>query len=655
MKLKSIKAIPFEVFREESRVRWKVTVKEPVVEGERFLVVDFLENESCTAHKRVTPSFRIVCGKKSREVKGINQEGRVSDGVLHSLYRYNQDYILISEREEKALARFLGKDREDTGNHQIDNLSQWASRTKEEMKRREKQKRGELMDEDYRLCPEALPEGLIDYIRREVLPKDHTLVYKRGDVRGTCFVCGRQVRARSKRFAQGMRVNCPECGAEVFCVLENSRAFNASFVENIIAAQKGTDGETVFFRQWMLRRDPTAQWDRIDDFLQENVRYAVRGKKTAKWQKEAKENYFMHSERYRLKEWTRWGDNSIYDGSYFFYDGGIEETLQGTLMQYADLKGYLEENTRRSKNAVHFLEYHAKYPVMEFLWKGGYHGIIHEKVWGMTKENRNAIRWQREQLRECFRFPIRLLKLKKPQNWTLDDIAKLSALWESRGNSLTEKEVIALFESCIEASSIKRALPYAGVLKILHYIEKQAGEPCYIRGEAGIYRDYLRECEQLGLDLREKEILFPKNLREAHNRTTAQIEFEKNKADQEKFQKAVEKLEKFAWQKGELFIRPARAQEELQYEGTALHHCVGSYAKRMANGETAIFFVRRAEEPDKPYFTLELQNKRVLQCRTEHNSSYEREPEIKAFVDEWLEKIVAKGGNKKKKAKEAAA
>lgn len=655
MKLKSIKAIPFAAFGEESGVRWKVTVKEPVVEGERLLVVDFLSNDSCTAYRREQRSFRIACGKKSREVKGINQEGRVSDGVLQSLYRYNQDYILISEREEKALARFLGKGREDTGNHQIDNLSKWVKQTKEEMKRREKQKRGELMDEDYRLCPEALPEGLIDYIRREVLPKDNTLVYKRGNVRGTCFVCGRQVRASNKRFVQGMRVNCPDCGAEVFCVLENSRAFNASFVENIIAAQKGTDGETVFFRQWILRRDPTAQWDRIEDFLQENVRYAVRGRKTAKWQKEYKENNFWNCERYRLREWIRWGDNSIYDGSYFFYDRGIEETLQGTLMQYADLKGYLEEHTRRSKNAVHFLEYHAKYPVMEFLWKAGYHGIVHEKVWGMKKENRNAIRWKREKLRECFRFPLRLLKLKEPQDWTLNDAAKLNTLWEGRGNSLTEKEIHALFCSDVEVKTIKQALPYAGVLKILHYIEKQAGESCYIRGEAGIYRDYLMECEQLGLDLREKEILFPKNLREAHNRTMAQVEFEKNKVDQEKFQKAVEKLEKYAWQKGELFIRPAKAQEELKDEGKALHHCVAGYAKRMANEETAIFFVRRAAEPDKPYFTLELQNKRVIQCRTEHNSSYEWEPEIKAFVDEWIEKIVAKGGNQKKKAKEDAA
>lgn len=44
-------------------------------------------------------------------------------------------------------------------------------------------------------------------------------------------------------------------------------------------------------------------------------------------------------------------------------------------------------------------------------------------------------------------------------------------------------------------------------------------------------------------------------------------------------------------------------------EGQALHHCVGGYALRMAEGKTAIFFIRLAEEPDRPYYTLELQGK----------------------------------------------
>lgn len=42
MNLKKIQAMPFAPFHEESGVRWRVTVKEPVVDGERLLVVDFL-------------------------------------------------------------------------------------------------------------------------------------------------------------------------------------------------------------------------------------------------------------------------------------------------------------------------------------------------------------------------------------------------------------------------------------------------------------------------------------------------------------------------------------------------------------------------------------------------------------------------------------
>lgn len=653
MNLKKIKAMQFAAFKEESRVRWKVTVKEPVVDGERILVVDFLSNDGCNAYHREQYSFRIVCGKKSREVKGINYEGKVSDGVLQSLYGYSGDYVLISEREEKALARFLGKDGKKTGNHQIDSMARWVRRTKEEMKKRERQKRGELMDEDYRLCPEALPDGLIDYIRREVLPRDRTLIYKKGNVIGTCFQCGRQVRANGRRFVQGYIISCPDCGKMVRCVLDGSSVFDANYIENIVAVQKGTDGETVFFRQWLLHRDQTAQWEHIEEFLHETVRYAIRGKKTAKWQKEAKDNYFMHCERYCLEEWTRWGDNRIYDGEYYFYSGGVTEALAGTVMQYADLQGYLADE-KQYKNPIYFLEYHAKYPVIEFLWKAGYHNIVHEKICGATKENREAIYWQRKNLKDCFQFPLRLLKLKNPEDWSMDDIETLNNIWAERGNRLTEKEVIAIFQSGIDVKMIRQALPHAGAIKILNYIEKQAVESCFVRTETMVYRDYLQECEKLQLDLNRKEILFPKDLRAAHNRTMEQIKFEQNKADQEKFEKAVEGLEKFAWKNGNFIIRPARAQEELQHEGTALHHCVGGYIKRMAEGETAIFFIRMSSDPDRPFYTLELKKKKVIQCRTLNNKSYEQDPEIKAFVDAWMKKVVMKGGNKKK-AKEAAA
>lgn len=662
MNLKKIQAMPFAPFHEESKVRWKVTVKEPVVDGERLLVVDFLENLSCTAYRRDMPSFRIVCAKKSKEVKGINHEGRIQQKVLNCfstpMWWYNE-YVLISPREEEALRRFLKAEK--TENHQMDNLCKWIKQTRQEMKKRSMEKRGELMDEDYRLCPEALPEGLIDYIRREVLPEDRVIIYKRGNVNGICTVCGTQVHARGRRFTQSAYATCPNCGARVICVLEDGCAFAANYIENIVAVQKGTDGETVFFRQWLLHRDNSARWEHIEDFLQETVRYAIRGNKTAKWQKQGKESYYMRTERYELDEWTRWQDNRIYDGSYFFYPTGIEEALSGTAMQYADLEGYLEERGH-NKNPIYFLEYHARYPVIEFLWKAGYRNIVHNRIFGMDRENRNAILWERKKLKECFKFPLRILKLMPPEEWSLNDIQRVNDLWEKYGGKVTDTEIRLVLQSKVDIQLWSRATTYANAGRILKYIKNQTDKrkeknpdkrSISQNDTAQAYRDYLQECEQLHLDLHDKEILFPKDLTAAHNRTMEQVKFEKNKADQEKFQKAVEKLEKFAWGEGEFFIRPAREQMELTAEGKALHHCVGGYIKRMAEGETAIFFLRKVSEPDKPFYTLELQKKRVIQCRTEHNTSYDRNPDVKNFVDMWMEKVVKKGGNKK--AKEAAA
>ena len=662
MNLKKIQAMPFAPFHEESKVRWKVTVKEPVVDGERLLVVDFLENLSCTAYRRDMPSFRIVCAKKSKEVKGINHEGRIQQKVLNCfstpMWWYNE-YVLISPREEEALRRFLKAEK--TENHQMDNLCKWIKQTRQEMKKRSMEKRGELMDEDYRLCPEALPEGLIDYIRREVLPEDRVIIYKRGNVNGICTVCGTQVHARGRRFTQSAYATCPNCGARVICVLEDGCAFAANYIENIVAVQKGTDGETVFFRQWLLHRDNSARWEHIEDFLQETVRYAIRGNKTAKWQKQGKESYYMRTERYELDEWTRWQDNRIYDGSYFFYPTGIEEALSGTAMQYADLEGYLEERGH-NKNPIYFLEYHARYPVIEFLWKAGYRNIVHNRIFGMDRENRNAIPWERKKLKECFKFPLRILKLMPPEEWSLNDIQRVNDLWEKYGGKVTDTEIRLVLQSKVDIQLWSRATTYANAGRILKYIKNQTDKrkeknpdkrSISQNDTARAYRDYLRECEQLHFDLHDREILFPKDLVAAHDRTMEQVEFEKNKADQEKFQKAVEKLEKFAWSEGEFFIRPAREQMELTAEGKDLHHCVGGYIRDMAEGETAIFFLRKVSEPDKPFYTLELQKKRVIQCRTEHNASYDRNPDVKNFVDMWMEKVVKKGGNKK--AKEAAA
>lgn len=645
MTLKEIKKQPFQTFAEESQVRWKIEVKEPVVNGERLLVVDFLRNKNNSVYNVSKSSFRLICAKKGKWVQAVSAKGEKMNEVFYRLSWAKRDYVLISEKEEKRLQRFAGIEK--TGNHQLDNLEEWATETREEMKRREREKRGEFQDDDYLICPEALPEGLVDFIRRVILPRDKVLLYKKGNVKGLCYQCGHEVRATYQRFTQYSLVYCPHCGTRVTCILESSNAYKTDRVGNVIALQKGTDGETVFFRQWAIMRDPTARWEKVEPFLKEIARYAVRGRKTAKWLKEAKEQYYLQSERYDLPEWTKKQGNQAYDYGGYFYGEDANAVLRGSRMQYAPLEEYLQDEGRDPRL---FLTYFAKYPVMEFLWKGGYRKAVHQRINGMDRKMSNAIYWERGKLKDCFKFPLHFLKIQPPEKWTLAGIAEMNALWKNSGGMLTEKDASAVIENGIDEELIKDAMKYASAGKIAGYIKKQAEKKT---GGMIAYRDYIQECEQLNLDLTQKEILFPANLNAAHERTMAQVNFEKNKAEQEKFEKVVSKLEKFSWAQDGFIIRPAREQIELTAEGQALHHCVGGYIKRMANGETAIFFLRKKENPDEPFFTLELRNKRVIQCRTDHNRSYESEPDVKAFVDMWIKKVVEKGGVKR--VKEAAA
>ena len=153
------------------------------------------------------------------------------------------------------------------------------------------------------------------------------------------------------------------------------------------------------------------------------------------------------------------------------------------------------------------------------------------------------------------------------------------------------------------------------------------------------YQDYLEECVTLALDLDDESVLFPADLYAAHQRTISMVRHKANELEREKFAEVSRKLQKHAWENGEYLIRPAASQEELIAEGKALHHCVGGYASRMAKGETAIFLIRKKEEPDKPFYTLEWKNKQVVQCRTTNNQTYTLDESVSAFVSDWVKRM----------------
>lgn len=189
-----------------------------------------------------------------------------------------------------------------------------------------------------------------------------------------------------------------------------------------------------------------------------------------------------------------------------------------------------------------------------------------------------------------------------------------------------------------EVERVSQEQPPELFWKIMNYT-RQAGRD-YIT-----LRDYWAMANTLEMDLDNQQVRWPKDLKGAHDRVTKEYKKRKTKILTEAFEKRRQELELLAWHCNGLLIRPCATQEEMNNEGKLLHHCVSRYAEDHAMGKTAIFFIRLESEPEKPFFTLEWdeKNHRVLQNRGNHNCA--RTPEVELFEKMWLDWMANRGRN----------
>lgn len=75
---------------------------------------------------------------------------------------------------------------------------------------------------------------------------------------------------------------------------------------------------------------------------------------------------------------------------------------------------------------------------------------------------------------------------------------------------------------------------------------------------------------------------------------------------------------------------------EIAEEGIELHHCVGSYIRDVAYGNTNILFIREKTNLSKPFFTVEIdKNNKVRQIHGFGNRNVSTEPGLQDFIDKW--------------------
>lgn len=120
--------------------------------------------------------------------------------------------------------------------------------------------------------------------------------------------------------------------------------------------------------------------------------------------------------------------------------------------------------------------------------------------------------------------------------------------------------------------------------------------------------------------------------------------------DEKKQEKLEETIMRRGWKEYEMetegmLIRLPREVGEIREEGHALHHCVAGYIDRMIEGKTCILFIRRKEAPEKQYYTIEVKEGKIMQCRGKNNR--EMTTEVKEFVSLFEKKKLSKAMERK--------
>lgn len=125
----------------------------------------------------------------------------------------------------------------------------------------------------------------------------------------------------------------------------------------------------------------------------------------------------------------------------------------------------------------------------------------------------------------------------------------------------------------------------------------------------------------------------------------------KNLEYNEQYQSVYQKLVPFEFEDENYRIIVPKKVEELDFEGLALHHCVGTYKGVIAEGVEVVLFLRKKDEPDKPYYTIDIDTEGYIrQIHCKYNGNLQDDPDcdqLVNFLDKWAD---AKSGMVNKKS-----
>ena len=619
------------------------------ISGQRILVLYIYQSENILAGS-IKPRWVMFHSRDDFATLSFRENAKATwqCSTLDSLDRiggFDSKCAFYRQQDETRVARFCKCER---GAISVLGYLQRLISRHRELERKWKKQRAII--ERMKYVP-VLPRDLKGFIHREVMPQYTFYDYQRkGPERAFCTACRHEVSiAAAKHNASG---TCPRCKKKITFKSRGKRG--RIFDRATVQVLQKAEGNGLVLRIIKVYRS-FADSDIPNHFeIWENARQFITLSSSGQCSVDA--YYYHYKAGYDLTPWCngyrpvfdRWKYNFTADMSGVLYQRNLSDTLKDTPWAYSQLEAF--SGIASFSGVATFLSAYIKRPKIEHLIKMKLYRLVSGIIYGgYSYSALQAINFNGENMRAILGIDRPYFPLLRELNPSIDQLHLIRQLLQADHKPSTEQIKWFIASKISNADAAKELLAHMSVHKLQRYVEQQFAP----EDEAALkrvdyykmntlitdYHDYLCMCKELQYDVKNSFILFPRELKAAHDSVAKTLK-DKRTAEQEKAIAGSfdEWQKRYQYQSKELMMIPPHSAKEIVDEGAALHHCVRLYVKNVAEKKSVILFVRSVDEPDKSLCTVEVKDGQVTQARGFDNA--EPPAQITAFIEQWKQRVL---------------
>ena len=510
------------------------------------------------------------------------------------------DYYAVKGYADKRTIKMVNDYFGDNGKKGVRQaVLDWQSQVRN--KEREKKYISEIeqIDSVMELVPNP-PKDFEDWIAKKAYKKHMYIFYKQNGY-AKCTACGREVELKNKA-RHNQSGYCPSCRKEItYKAWGKQKTVKDRLTLGIIQKLKDESG-------YIYRRITSSITYRKDEDYKREVYFWENERFRTNNQMDMLE-YFEFGE-YKNTGVMRWchGLNNGYRYYYGYssdsilYERNLDKLFAGTVMEFYCIKTLLQHVNPVSVEPERMVHTLARNPEYERLIKVGLYSLTIDMMSRSLSTNKGE-----KKLWNYLGISKEYYKMAVEQDVKVRHVMVMQQATQYNMH-LTYEQICFYkkyyYNTCGEIFKLGHPTKFYRYLKELVATSDRL---------AGDYIDYLEDLRVLGVE-RDKSLYFPKNFQAVHTQYAAMRRERDNEIEKATVRKKNKILKKLVEEISPIFTMEDESMQiviptskmDFTKEGQNQHNCVAGYYERMIKRETVVVFLRKKENINQSYCTVEL-------------------------------------------------